>query len=159
MSLLGRVEFSTVRCAACDKVFLLLFVHKKKTSSGNNRWRLSPPLHRNFDAAIRGKGDHRHYGEREEAYEFKNIDTLIADFMADVPPGERRERVSKVQIHVGETMEDVGARAIDAWHRMEKGEAAREKHVSFERVGRRWCACCRRNDWYDGLDVRLLVAL
>jgi hypothetical protein len=36
----------------------------------------------------RGKGDHRHYGEREEAYEFKDIETLIADFLADV----RRER-------------------------------------------------------------------
>ncbi len=36
----------------------------------------------------RGKGDHRHYGEREEAYTFKDIETLIADFLADV----RRER-------------------------------------------------------------------
>ena len=34
----------------------------------------------------RGKGDHRHYREREEAYEFKDIETLIADFMADVRP-------------------------------------------------------------------------
>jgi predicted transcriptional regulator len=29
-------------------------------------------------------------------------------------------------------MEDVGARAIDAWHRMERGEVLAEKHVSFE---------------------------
>ena len=36
----------------------------------------------------RGKGDHRHYAEREEAYAFKDIETLIADFLADV----RRER-------------------------------------------------------------------
>ena len=36
----------------------------------------------------RGKGDHRHYREREEPYTFKNIETLIADFLADV----RRER-------------------------------------------------------------------
>ncbi len=32
----------------------------------------------------RGNGDHRHYGEREEAYAFKDIETLIADFLADV---------------------------------------------------------------------------
>jgi len=37
----------------------------------------------------------------------------------------------QVQIHVGETMEDVGARFIDAWHRMERGEEVNEKHVSF----------------------------
>jgi len=36
----------------------------------------------------RGKGDHRHYGKREEAYVFKTINILIADFLADV----RRER-------------------------------------------------------------------
>ena len=28
-------------------------------------------------------------------------------------------------------MEDVGARFIDAWHRMERGEEVSEKHVSF----------------------------
>ena len=32
----------------------------------------------------RGKGDHRHYGDREENYTFKDIDTLIANFMTDV---------------------------------------------------------------------------
>ena len=31
-----------------------------------------------------GKGDHRHYGEREEIYVFKDVETLIADFMMDV---------------------------------------------------------------------------
>ncbi len=37
----------------------------------------------------------------------------------------------QVQVHVDETLEDVGARAIAAWHRMERGEVARERHVSF----------------------------
>jgi predicted transcriptional regulator len=37
----------------------------------------------------------------------------------------------QVQIHVGETMEDVGTRFVDAWHRMERGEEVNEKHVSF----------------------------
>jgi hypothetical protein len=32
----------------------------------------------------RGKGDHRHYGDREEPYVFKGIDQLLADFKADV---------------------------------------------------------------------------
>jgi hypothetical protein len=38
-----------------------------------------------------GKGDHCHYGNREEPYVFVDIDTLVADFMADVKKarGER----------------------------------------------------------------------
>jgi predicted transcriptional regulator len=39
---------------------------------------------------------------------------------------------TKLQVHVGETLDDVGARAIEAWHRMDRGEAIDEKHVSFE---------------------------
>ena len=31
-----------------------------------------------------GKGDHRHYGAREEAYLFTTPEQLIADFRADV---------------------------------------------------------------------------
>lgn len=30
-----------------------------------------------------GKGDHRHYGEREEPYAFTDVDKLIADFSDD----------------------------------------------------------------------------
>lgn len=36
-----------------------------------------------------------------------------------------------VQIHVGETMDDVGSRFVEAWHRIERGEDVNEKHVSF----------------------------
>lgn len=32
----------------------------------------------------RGKGDHKHLGDREEAYHFVNPQQLMADFMADV---------------------------------------------------------------------------
>jgi hypothetical protein len=32
----------------------------------------------------RGKGDHRHVGDREEFYRFSGIEALIADFLADV---------------------------------------------------------------------------
>ncbi|HEX2019488.1 MAG TPA: DUF6516 family protein [Aurantimonas sp.] len=35
-----------------------------------------------------GKGDHRHYGDREEPYGFSSLEQLIDDFEADV----RRER-------------------------------------------------------------------
>ena len=32
----------------------------------------------------RGKGDHRHLGERELKYRFTDVDTLVADFLRDV---------------------------------------------------------------------------
>lgn len=32
----------------------------------------------------RGKGDHRHYGDREEDYVFISIERLLADFRRDV---------------------------------------------------------------------------
>jgi Family of unknown function (DUF6516) len=32
----------------------------------------------------RGKGDHRHYREREEIYRFTTVEALVADFLADV---------------------------------------------------------------------------
>lgn len=31
-----------------------------------------------------GKGDHRHYGEHEELYDFTTVEQLIADFEADI---------------------------------------------------------------------------
>jgi predicted transcriptional regulator len=38
----------------------------------------------------------------------------------------------KVQIHVGDSLDEIGAWAIDAWHRMEQGDEVNEKHISFE---------------------------
>jgi hypothetical protein len=32
----------------------------------------------------RGKGDHRHYGDHEEAYEFTDVETPRSNFLADV---------------------------------------------------------------------------
>jgi Family of unknown function (DUF6516) len=32
----------------------------------------------------RGKGDHRHYGDRQESYAFATVEQLIADFENDV---------------------------------------------------------------------------
>jgi hypothetical protein len=39
----------------------------------------------------RGKGDHRHYGDREESYDFVSIEQMLADFRSDVEAlrGER----------------------------------------------------------------------
>lgn len=31
-----------------------------------------------------GKGDHRHYGPREETYAFTTLEALLEDFQADV---------------------------------------------------------------------------
>lgn len=39
--------------------------------------------------------------------------------------------INVLQIHVGETMDDLGARAVAAWHRMGRGDEVQEKHVSF----------------------------
>lgn len=41
----------------------------------------------------RGKGDHRHIGDREEAYTFTTVEVLIGDFLADVNEAKHeRER-------------------------------------------------------------------
>ena len=32
----------------------------------------------------RGKGDHRHLEEREEAYSFSTVEILVLDFLSDV---------------------------------------------------------------------------
>ena len=39
-----------------------------------------------------GKGDHRHLGGKEEAYPFKDVEALVADFLEDI---ERVRRESK----------------------------------------------------------------
>ena len=36
-----------------------------------------------------GKGDHWHYRDREEPYAFTDVDTLVADFPADVAREQR----------------------------------------------------------------------
>jgi hypothetical protein len=32
----------------------------------------------------RGKGDHRHIGNREEPYQFIDVETLVRDFLSDI---------------------------------------------------------------------------
>jgi hypothetical protein len=35
------------------------------------------------------KGDHRHIGDKEEFYQFRNVETLVADFLEDVSKARR----------------------------------------------------------------------
>ena len=39
-----------------------------------------------------GKGDHRHFGEKETAYDFATPDTLIIDFQRDIARWNRENR-------------------------------------------------------------------
>ncbi len=39
-----------------------------------------------------GKGDHRHYGEREAEYGFADVEMLMSDFLADVARARRSVR-------------------------------------------------------------------
>jgi hypothetical protein len=39
-----------------------------------------------------GKGDHRHFNDREEAYTFQSPDRLIADFQDDIARWNRENR-------------------------------------------------------------------
>ena len=41
-----------------------------------------------------GKGDHRHFGEKEYAYDFKTPDKLIAGFQRDIARWNRENRHS-----------------------------------------------------------------
>jgi hypothetical protein len=43
------------------------------------RWRL-PVRYENE----KGKGDHRHIGDREEPYELIDVETLVAEFLSDI---------------------------------------------------------------------------
>lgn len=36
-----------------------------------------------------GKGDRKHYGAQEELYGFTDVETLVADFLADIEKARR----------------------------------------------------------------------
>ena len=42
-----------------------------------------------------GKGDHRHFKDKEEPYKFKNVQTLVADFLADIESTRRLDNEKK----------------------------------------------------------------
>jgi hypothetical protein len=37
-----------------------------------------------------GKGDHKHIGSQEESYRFRNVETLVADFLAEIEKARRK---------------------------------------------------------------------
>ena len=39
-------------------------------------------------------------------------------------------KTKRVKVHVG-TMEDMGKRFVQGWHRLERGEKVREQHITF----------------------------
>ena len=43
----------------------------------------------------RGKGDHQHFKDKEAPYKFKNVETLVADFLADIASARRVENEKK----------------------------------------------------------------
>ena len=43
----------------------------------------------------RGKGDHRHFKDKEAPYTFKNVETLVADFLADIASARRVKNEKK----------------------------------------------------------------
>ncbi|MBI5746358.1 MAG: hypothetical protein HZA13_05085 [Nitrospirae bacterium] len=42
-----------------------------------------------------GKGDHRHYMDREDPYTFLDAETLVADFLADIKKVKKEEEHGK----------------------------------------------------------------
>jgi len=38
-----------------------------------------------------GKGDHRHYGDREESYRFESLEKLASDFLMDIKRVKKEE--------------------------------------------------------------------
>lgn len=45
------------------------------------------------------------------------------------------ENKQALRVHIGETIDDMGRRFVDAWHRAERGELTvenAERHVGFE---------------------------
>jgi hypothetical protein len=46
----------------------------------------------------RGKGDHRHYGDREEPYTFTDMATLLDDFTSDVERELKRRGLDVISL-------------------------------------------------------------
>jgi len=70
----------------------------------------------------------------------------------------------QVHIHIGETIDDVGGRFVDAWHRIERGGAVNEKHVSFSDwetmvrvLSPKRLALLRHLHWHPARNIRVLT--
>jgi hypothetical protein len=43
----------------------------------------------------RGKGDHRHFKDKETPYKFRNVENLVADFLEDIATARRVKNEKK----------------------------------------------------------------
>jgi predicted transcriptional regulator len=51
----------------------------------------------------------------------------------------KENKTKQLQVHIGDTLDDMGRRFVDAWHRAERGELTQEnaeRHVGFETFAR-----------------------
>jgi predicted transcriptional regulator len=47
----------------------------------------------------------------------------------------KEHKGQELQVHIGDTLDDMGRRFVDAWHRAERGELTKEnaeRHIGFE---------------------------
>ncbi len=70
-------------------VELLIWQLPRRLPGSDHRYKYRMALVKQGVCVVRydneaGKGDHRHVGEREEPYEFVDVDTLIRDFVEAV---------------------------------------------------------------------------
>lgn len=77
----------------------------------------------------RGKGDHKHFNEREIPYIFSTPEQLILDFLDDTNKW-RPPMNNELQIHIG-SIQEMGQRFVSAWKRTEGGESINETHLTF----------------------------
>jgi hypothetical protein len=85
------VRIEKFRRVLAESVFIevVLWELPAPAPGSRHRYKYRLALVRN-DACIlrydneRGKGDHRHIGEREEAYAFSTLETLLDDFHSDI---------------------------------------------------------------------------
>jgi len=82
-----------------------------------------------------GKGHHRHLGNREEPYRFRNVETLVADFLQGIEEARGgAEMKRQIEIGVGDAASTAEGFA-DAWNSAVRGETLeRRERLNFENL-------------------------
>ena len=88
---MNAVELLRTRIVFSESAFAELVLWRVPTpvrgSSHDFKYRLAYVVEQvcvvRFDNEA-GKGDHRHFGEKENSYTFQGVDRLIADFQRDI---------------------------------------------------------------------------
>ena len=88
MKAVAVMRFKEVRA---DGTIVQIAVWRLPRTSDDRPHRLKYRLYRGRDGRClvrydneTGKGDHRHYGDHEEPYQFAGLNQLLADFAVDV---------------------------------------------------------------------------